>query len=189
MGGQWVNRVLTRYGHGDVAYAMATQTTYPSLGYMAARGATTVWELWNGDTADPSMNSGNHVMLVGDLITWLYEDVAGIAPDADQPGFRHVLMRPTPVGDLKSVRAAYRSFYGLISSEWKLDGEAFTLDVTVPANATATVYVPAAGEAAVTESAGPASQADGVRFLRLEGAAAVYEIGSGSYHFRSTTGR
>ena len=189
VGGQWVNRVLTRYGHGDVAYAMATQTTYPSLGYMAARGATTVWELWNGDTADPSMNSGNHVMLVGDLITWLYEDVAGIAPDADQPGFRHVLMRPTPVGDLKSVRAAYRSFYGLISSEWKLDGEAFTLDVTVPANATATVYVPAAGEAAVTESAGPASQADGVRFLRLEGAAAVYEIGSGSYHFRSTTGR
>jgi alpha-L-rhamnosidase len=185
VGGQWVNRVLTRYGHGDVAYAMATQTTYPSLGYMAARGATTVWELWNGDTADPSMNSGNHVMLVGDLVTWLYEDVAGIAPDADVPGFRHILMRPTPVGDLKSVKASYRSLYGLVSSEWKRDGAAFSLDATVPANATATVYLPADDAASVTESGNPAAQADGARFLRTEGKAAVYEVGSGTYHFRS----
>src|ERR1035438_5167317 len=188
VGGQWVNRILTRYGHGDVAYAMATQTTYPGLGYMATRGATTVWELWNGDTADPAMNSGNHVMLVGDLITWLYEDVAGIAPDEDRPGFRHILMRPTPVGDLTSVKASYRSLYGLISSEWRRDGPAFSLDVSVPANATATVYVPARDAAAVTESGGPAAQAEGVRFLRSEGGAAVYEIGSGAYHFRSGTG-
>jgi alpha-L-rhamnosidase len=189
VGGQWVNRVLTRYGHGDVAYLMATQTTYPSLGYMVERGATTIWELWNGDTADPSMNSGNHVMLVGDLVTWLYEDVAGIAPDEDEPGFHHVLMRPTPVGDLKSARASHRSAYGLISSEWKRDGAALSLDVTVPANSTATVYVPSDDAAAVTESAGPAAQAEGVRFLRSEGAAAVFEIGSGTYHFKSRLGR
>jgi len=185
VGGQWVNRVLTRDGHGDVAYTMATQTTYPSLGYMVTHGATTIWELWNGDTADPAMNSGNHVMLVGDLITWLYEDVAGIAPDEDRPAFRHILMRPTPVGDLKSVKASYRSLYGLISSEWKRDGAAFSLDVTVPANATATVYVPANDVATVTESGKPATQADGVRFLRQEGGAAAFEIGSGAYHFRS----
>ena len=189
VGGQWVNRVLTRYGHGDVAYLMATQTTYPSLGYMVERGATTIWELWNGDTADPSMNSGNHVMLVGDLVTWLYEDVAGIAPDEDEPGFHHVLMRPTPVGDLKSARASHRSAYGLISSEWKRDGAALSLDVTVPANSTATVYVPSDDAAAVTESAGPAAQAEGVRFLRSESAAAVFEIGSGTYHFKSRLGR
>ena len=188
VGGQWVNRVLTRYGHGDVAYAMATQTTYPGLGYMVARGATTVWELWNGDTADPAMNSGNHVMLVGDLITWLYEDVAGIAPDEDRPGFQHILMRPTPVGDLASVKASYRSLYGLISSEWRREGAAFYLDVTVPPNATATVYVPARDPAAVTESGGPAARAEGVRFRRSEGGAAVYDIGSGSYHFRSAPG-
>jgi alpha-L-rhamnosidase len=185
VGGQWVNRVLNRYGHGDVAYAMATQTTYPSLGYMATHGATTVWELWNGDTADPAMNSGNHVMLVGDLVTWLYEDVAGIAPDAEQPGFRHILMRPTPVGDLKSVRATYRSLYGLVSSEWKRDGASFSLDVTVPDNATATVFIPAADAAGVTESAKPAAQAEGVRFIRSEGGAAAFEIGSGSYSFQS----
>jgi alpha-L-rhamnosidase len=188
VGGQWVNRVLTQYGHGDVAYAMATQTTYPSLGYMAARGATTVWELWNGDTADPSMNSGNHVMLVGDLVTWLYENVAGIAPDPDQPGFRHVLMRPTPVGDLKWVRASYRSLCGPISSEWRRDGASLSLDVTVPANSTATVYVPAEAAGAVTESGAPAAQAEGVQFLRSEGGAAVYEVGSGTYRFRSGPG-
>jgi alpha-L-rhamnosidase len=185
VGGQWVNRVLTRGGHGDVAYSMATQTTYPGLGYMVSRGATTVWELWNGDTADPSMNSGNHVMLVGDLITWLYEDVAGIAPDEDRPGFRHILMRPTPVGDLKWVKATYRSLYGAVSSEWRRDGDGFQLDVTVPPNATATVFVPARAAAAVTESGKPAAQAEGVRFVRLEAAAAAFEVGSGTYHFRS----
>ncbi|HMD62046.1 MAG TPA: family 78 glycoside hydrolase catalytic domain [Opitutaceae bacterium] len=188
VGGQWVNRVLTRCGHGDVAYAMATQTTYPSLGYMVTRGATTVWELWNGDTAEPSMNSGNHVMLVGDLVTWLYEDIAGIAPDEDAPGFRHILMRPTPVGDLTSVKASYRSLYGTISSEWRRQGATFSLDVTVPANATATVFVPTRSAADVTESGKPAAKADGVRFLRSEGAAAAYEIGSGTYHFRSGPG-
>jgi len=188
VGGQWVNRLLTRYGQGDVAYAMATQTTYPSLGYMVTRGATTVWELWNGDTADPSMNSGNHVMLVGDLITWLYEDVAGIAPDGDRPGFRHILMRPTPVGDLTWVKASYRSLYGTVSSEWRRDGDAFLLDVTVPANATATVSVPARDAALVTESAKPAAQADGVRFLGQEERAADYEVAAGTYHFRSVPG-
>ena len=66
-----------------------------------SKGATTIWELWNGDTADPAMNSGNHVMLVGDLGIWLYENLAGIKPDPEQPGFKHIIMRPTPVrGDL-----------------------------------------------------------------------------------------
>ena len=188
VGGQWVNRVLTRDGHGDVAYTMAAQTTYPSLGYMVTRGATTVWELWNGDTADPSMNSGNHLMLVGDLITWLYEDVAGIAPDEDQPGFRHILIRPTPVGDLKSVRATYRSLYGLVSSEWSRDGAVFSLDVTVPSNATATVILPARDAGAVTESGRSAGKSEGVRLIRSDGATAAFEIGSGTYHFRSEKG-
>ena len=189
VGGQWVNRLLSRSGYGQVAYAMATQTTYPSLGYMAEKGATTVWELWNGDTADPAMNSGNHVMLVGDLVTWLYEDVAGIAPDEERPGFRHILMRPTPVGDLNWVKASYRSLYGLVSSEWKLSGPVLSLDVTVPPNATATVFVPARDASVVTESGKPAAKAAGVRFLRAEDATAAYEVGSGTYHFESAQER
>src|SRR5690625_151432 len=76
VGGQWLMRTLSRYGRPDIAYDLATNTTYPSWGYMAKEGATTSWELWNGNTADPAMNSGNHVMLLGDLLVWFYEDLA-----------------------------------------------------------------------------------------------------------------
>ena len=74
---------------GDLAYKIATQKTYPGWGYMVEQGATTIWELWNGNTADPAMNSGNHVMQIGDLAVWMYEYLAGIRTDPEQPGFRH----------------------------------------------------------------------------------------------------
>ena len=81
IGGQWLMQTLTETGHADVAYQIATQKTYPELGLHGhTSGATTIWELWNGDTANPAMNSGNHLMLVGDLITWFYENLAGFAP-------------------------------------------------------------------------------------------------------------
>jgi alpha-L-rhamnosidase len=149
-------------------------------------GATTIWELWNGDTADPAMNSGNHLMLVGDLITWLYENLAGIRPDPAQPGFKHILMRPTPVGDLTFVKASHKSPYGKIVSEWKRDEDRFTWSFTVPANTTATAYVPAKDAASVTESGKPASEAPGVKYLRMEAGTAAYEVGSGSYRFLSS---
>jgi len=185
VGGQWLNRVLTRYGRADLCYGFATNTTYPSWGYMVGKGATTVWELWNGDTADPAMNSGNHVMLVGDLTIWLFENLAGIQPDPDQPGFKHIIMRPTPVGDLRFVKATHRSSYGLIASEWRREGETFDWKVTVPANTTATVFVPATDAQGVTEGGKPASQARGAKFLRMEAARAVFQVGSGTYRFAS----
>ncbi|HYO24988.1 MAG TPA: family 78 glycoside hydrolase catalytic domain, partial [Lacipirellulaceae bacterium] len=109
IGGQFLCRVLTAGGRADLAYTIATQTDYPSWGYMISQGATTVWELWNGDTADPSMNSGTHVMLVGDLVIWLYEHLAGIRPDDAQPGFKHIVMRPEIVPGLAWVRAKHHS--------------------------------------------------------------------------------
>lgn len=78
MGIQHLMRGLTEYGRVDMAYKILTNETYPSWGYMIKNGATTIWELWNGDTADPAMNSANHVMLLGDLLIWYYEDLAGI---------------------------------------------------------------------------------------------------------------
>jgi len=186
IGGQWLMQVLSENGHPDVAYEIASQKSYPSWGYMISMGATTIWELWNGDTADPAMNSGNHLMLVGDLITWLYENLAGIRPDPAQPGFKHIVMRPTPVGDLTFVKASHKSPYGKIVSEWKRDGDRFTWSFTVPANTTATAYVPAKDAASVTESGKPAGEAPGVKYLRMEAGAAVYEVGSGSYRFLSS---
>ena len=144
-------RVLTAGGRPDLAYTIATQKTYPSWGYMVEKGATTIWELWNGDTADPAMNSGNHVMLVGDLGIWLYENLAGIKSDPEQPGFKHIIMRPEPVGDLQFVKASHRSPYGLIASDWQKKDGVFRWNITVPANTTATVYVPAKSAESVTE--------------------------------------
>lgn len=187
VGGQWLNRVLTDHGRPDLSYCFATNRTYPSWGYMMEKGATTVWELWNGDTADPAMNSGNHVMLVGDLIIWLNECVAGIRPDPEKPGFKHVLMRPTPVGDLRFAKATHRSPYGLLASEWRRDGAKFSWNVTVPPNTSATLAIPASTVESITEGGQPLSLKRGVKTLGMEGDRAVLRVLSGSYHFVSQT--
>jgi alpha-L-rhamnosidase len=187
IGGQWLMQVLSDNGRADVAYALASQKTYPSWGYMIEKGATTIWELWNGDTAAPAMNSHNHVMLVGDLITWLYEYLAGIGPDPGLPGFKHVLMRPHVEAGLQSARATHQSPYGLIASNWKMQNGRFSWDVTVPPNTTATLWVPAKDVAEVTESRKQATRATGVRFLRVESGSAVFEVVSGRYSFAVST--
>jgi len=185
IGGQWINRVLTADGRADLVYGFATNTTYPSWGYMAEHGATTVWELWNGDTADPSMNSGNHVMLIGDFIIWLYENLGGIQCDSGAIGFKKIVIKPTPVADLKWVKAQYDSPYGRIVSSWKLDDSNLMLNVTVPANTTATVFMPTQNAARLTESGKPVEKAEGVKFLRMQSGAAVYSVVSGTYRFQS----
>jgi alpha-L-rhamnosidase len=144
-----------------------------------------VWELWNGDTADPAMNSGNHVMLVGDLAIWFYEYLAGIRPDESAPGFKHIIMRPEPVAGLDWVKASHRSPYGLIESAWERNGDAFSWQITVPANATATAYVPANDAASVTEGGKPLAEAAGMEVVGMEDGRAVLRLGSGKYQFAS----
>jgi alpha-L-rhamnosidase len=92
-------------------------------------------------------------------------------------------MRPRPGGDLTSAKAELRSIYGPIRSAWTLENGAFDWQITVPANATATVYVPAVGNATVREGDAPAEEATGVRLLLRERDVAVYEVGAGTYHF------
>jgi alpha-L-rhamnosidase len=185
IGAQFLNRVLSDHGRADLVYTIATQKGYPGWGYMISKGATTIWELWNGDTADPAMNSGNHVMLIGDWVIWLYEDLAGIKPDPEQPGFKHIIMKPHPVGDLKFAKATHRSPHGLIASAWRKANGAFDWRITIPANTTATVYVPATSADHVTERGRPAVRARGVAFLRIENGYALFNVDSGAYHFVS----
>jgi alpha-L-rhamnosidase len=186
VGGQWLNRVLTAGGRPDISYGFATHTDYPSWGYMVAKDATTIWELWNGDTADPAMNSGNHVMLVGDLVIWLYEHLAGIQADPAQPAFKHIVMRPLVLGDLEFVTGSHQSPYGLVASHWRRDGKRLQWHVTVPPNTSATVSVPASAEASVTESGQPVGDARGVKVLRREPGHVVLEVVAGEYRFEST---
>lgn len=186
VGAQWLMRTLSENGQADLAYKIATQTTYPGWGYMIEKGATTIWELWNGDTADPAMNSGNHVMQIGDLGVWLYEYVAGIQSDPEHPGFKHVIVHPYPVGDLTFAKASHQSMYGTIRSHWTRQNGRFVLNISVPPNTTATVFVPAKNGGTVTESGHPADQAKGVKFVRNEASSAVYEVESGNYSFATT---
>jgi alpha-L-rhamnosidase len=185
IGGQWLMRVLSDHGRADLAYTLASQQTYPSWGYMLARGATTIWELWNGDTADPAMNSHNHLMLIGDLNIWLHEYLAGIRPDPAQPGFKRIVIQPHPVGDLTFVEATHRSLYGEIASRWRREAGRFTLELRLPANTTALVHVPAPSPEAVTESGRPAAAAPSVRFLHMRRGAAVFAVPAGSYRFEA----
>jgi alpha-L-rhamnosidase len=186
VGTQWLMRGLSRWGNPGLAFHIATNRDYPSWGYMLERGATTIWELWNGDTANPSMNSRNHVMLLGDLLVWYYEDLAGIRSGADHPGFQQVIMRPVLPQGLQMVQAGYQSVYGAIKSEWQQGNGKFTWRIQVPGNAAALVYIPAANAAQVKESGKPAAAANGVKWLRMEGDRAVFEIGSGNYVFESS---
>ena len=140
VGIQQLMRCLTEHGRGDLALKIATNDTYPSWGYMVRNGATTIWELWNGNTADPSMNSGNHVMLLGDLILWEYEYLGGIR--ALEPGYSKIQLKPYPIEGLDYVNCDYNSVSGHIKSHWKHNGNQFEWDIVIPANTTAEVHLP-----------------------------------------------
>lgn len=142
IGISWLMRELSKMGRTDVAYLLATIDTYPSWGYMVKNGATTIWELWNGDTASPKMNSGNHVMLLGDLLPWCFENIGGIRPAA--PAFKQILLAPNfELQELSHAKASYETPYGLVVSNWNKTNHQLDWEITIPANTTATVVLPA----------------------------------------------
>jgi alpha-L-rhamnosidase len=140
IGMQWLMQTLSDIGRPDVAWTIATQTSRPSWGYMLSKGATTIWERWDFDTRDPGMNSEALLIQAGNLDAWFYQTLAGIRPAA--PGFKEILIQPTVVGDLTWVNAHFDSPYGRITSDWKIEGDRFTMNVTIPANTTATIVEP-----------------------------------------------
>ena len=141
IGTGWLMHALSLMKRTDLAWLLATNKKYPSWGYMTEHGATTIWELWNGDTASPAMNSGNHVMLLGDLLSWLYEDIAGIS--VGYLGFGHIQMAPDfSVDEIDHIDASYNSIYGQIVSRWKKEHGRLYWHVEIPANTTANIHLP-----------------------------------------------
>ena len=178
---KYVLEMLTKYGYGDLAFKIATQETYPSWGYMLANDATTLWERWEPLTGS-GMNSHNHPMM-GSVSSWFQKYLGGINPDPQGPGFKRIVIRPYVLGDLTWVHAEYNSPYGLICSSWRRENGVFSLQVTVPVNTTATVYVPRLHAANVTEGGKPAATAEAVKFIGETEGEMVFEVGSGSYEF------
>ncbi|MER7811641.1 alpha-L-rhamnosidase [Streptomyces sp900116325] len=169
--------VLTSTGHTDVAYRLLVQRSFPSWGYQIDKGATTMWERWDsikpdGSFQDAGMNSFNHYAY-GSVGEWMYANIAGIAPAA--PGFRKILVRPRPGGGVTEAEGRYDSVRGPVITRWKVDGDGFRLALTVPANTTAEVWIPATEAAQVTHGTS--------KFLRMEDGCAVFAAGSGTHRF------
>jgi alpha-L-rhamnosidase len=145
---------------------------------MIEKGATSIWELWNGDTADPAMNSANHVMLLGDLIIWYYEDLAGIRNHPGSVAYKKLWMEPQFPEGLTHVKASYASVYGEIKSEWKKEKNAFSWDITIPPNTSAIVKLPQ-----TLNLMKPTVK--GVRRVNETDTEIEIELGSGTYHLTS----
>lgn len=185
VGMQQLMRGLSDYGRTDVAYKIVTNKTYPSWGYMIENGATTIWELWNGNTANPSMNSGNHLMLLGDLIPWFYEYLAGIKNAPGSVAFEKILFKPYFTDELKYVDASFESIRGKITSSWKKENGKFEWEITIPANTTAIIYLPASDENTIEVNQKKTKSTDNAKLIKMENEFAIIQINSGKYHFSS----
>jgi alpha-L-rhamnosidase len=183
LGTSYLPHVLSDNGYLDVAYALLNQKTYPSWLYPVTQGATTIWERWDGIRPDGTfqavtMNSFNHYAY-GAIGDWMYRVVAGVRLDPADPGYHHSVIRPQPGGGLTYARAAVESLYGRVESGWRQTEGGLEVNVTIPPNTTADVYLPAADVAAVTLDGAPV-KGDGVR---AEAGQVVVRLGSGSYAF------
>jgi alpha-L-rhamnosidase len=171
VGYRYLLRALADGGRSDVIFEMNNQTNQPGYGMQLAKGKTSLTEAWDGGS------SQDHFML-GQIQEWFYHDLAGIQNAPGSAGFKHIVINPQPVGDVTWVKASYNSIRGKIGSDWKRDSGKFTLNVTIPPNTTATVFVPAKSPEALTKT-------EGATFLRMENDRAIFEVGSGDYKFES----
>jgi alpha-L-rhamnosidase len=188
IGTQWQMQVLTDIGRPDVAYSIATRTERPSWGYMISKGATTSWERWDTDTQDGGMNGESQKILSGNFEAWCYQTLGGINYDPQEPGFKHIILRPRPVGDLTWVTASHVSVYGKIVSDWKLAGGQIHWRVVVPPNTVATAFIPTTSPDRVRESGKPIDQVHGIQVLNPPPGAALAKLGSGTYEFTAPFG-
>jgi alpha-L-rhamnosidase len=189
LGTPYLCRVLSNFGHADVAYQLLLQDTYPSWLYPVKMGATTIWERWdgikpNGTFEDASMNSYNHYAY-GAIGDWMYRVIAGIDTKTEAPGYKQIVIKPTIGGNLQDVAADYETNYGKVSSHWKVDKDTVLMDVEIPANTTATVYIPAKNGDVVTENGKPLAGEPLTETTSSGTQYAVTNVGSGVYHFSS----
>ena len=187
LGTPYLCHVLSRYGYTDVAYTLLMQETYPSWLYPVKMGATTIWERWDGIKPDSTfqtagMNSFNHYAY-GAIGDWMYRVVAGLDTEEDKPGYKKIIIKPHTGGKLTHAAATLNTYYGKLHSGWKLENEKLILEVEIPANTTATVYIPATNAAAITENGLALASSKDIRVVGTDKGYVQVTVGSGSYRF------
>jgi alpha-L-rhamnosidase len=187
LGTPYLCEVLTRFGYDSVAYKLLLQDTYPSWLYPVKMGATTIWERWDGEKPDstfetPGMNSFNHYAY-GAIGDWMYRKMVGIDTYEDGVGYKHIKIKPHIGGDFTFASASLDTYYGKVSNNWKVEKDSLVMDVEIPANTTATVYIPAKDLGSIKESGKNLPQINGLKVMGKEDNYVVVEVGSGVYHF------
>jgi alpha-L-rhamnosidase len=187
LGTPYLCEVLTRFGYDSVAYKLLLQDTYPSWLYPVKMGATTIWERWDGEKPDstfetPSMNSFNHYAY-GAIGDWMYRKMVGLDTYEDGVGYKHIRIKPHIGGGFTFASASLDTYYGKVSNSWKVANDSLIMDVVIPANTTATVYIPAKDANSVKESGQVLSQIKGLKVIGKDDNYVVVEVGSGVYHF------
>ena len=176
LGTYFLIQYLQQSDRNDLVYTITAQKDYPGWGYMLGRDATTMWEQWNG-----------HYSQIHSCFTsiggWFHQGIAGIQPDPKLPGFKNFVIKPSLVSNLTWAKADFDSLYGRIESSWKYRPGELLLDVVIPANTTATIYIPAKNTESVTEGGLSASDVHGLKFIKIESNRAVFKAESGKYHF------
>jgi alpha-L-rhamnosidase len=187
LGTPYLCHVLSRFGYDTVAFKLLLQETYPSWLYPVKMGATTIWERWDGQKPDssfqtPGMNSFNHYAY-GAIGDWMYRTICGLDTYEEGAGYKKIKIQPHTGGNLSYANADLQTAYGKLSSHWKISGGKFMLDVEIPANTTAVVYVPATAAASIMENNRALSDAKELSVMEKEGNYIPIQVGSGQYHF------
>ena len=188
MGTPYLCHVLTRFGYDSIAYKLLLQDTYPSWLYPVKMGATTIWERWDGERPDstfetPGMNSFNHYAY-GAIGDWMYREVVGLDTYEDGVGYKHIKIQPHIGGDFTNASASLKTYYGTLQAiAGKLIDNKIEMDVEIPANTTATVFIPASNADAITES-GKSLSSQNIKVDETKDGYVEVEVGSGKYHFQ-----
>ncbi|MEA1887126.1 MAG: glycoside hydrolase family 78 protein [Bacteroidota bacterium] len=185
LGTPYINHVLTRYDQLGVAYELLLQDTYPSWLYPVKKGATTIWERWNGIKPDgsfqyPSMNSFNHYAY-GAIGDWMYKMIAGIQPE--EAGYREFVINPRPGGGLSNAKGELITYYGPISTDWKIENNHFYIEIEIPVNTSAKVYLPASSTDDITEGGKNITNVETVDIVEVKDDYVMLMLGSGKYNF------
>jgi len=179
--------ILTQYGYTDLAYRLLFRKDYPSWLYPLTKGATTIWERWDGIKPDGSfqdvgMNSFNHYSY-GAVGNWLYGQVAGIQREGEIPGYKKIVIAPHPTSKFTFANGEYQSVYGKIVSGWEKKSDGFIMNVSIPANTTAKIILPVSQAENILEGGKPLAKIKDIQILDISQGHVILEVGSGNYHF------